>query len=121
MEDNIVLSGAVRARLGWPLVRSPAPPERVEFEELCATWAKHGSVTPDPPLPPLAEGSTEQTRSSGSSSLTVPLDLSSRAASMQSRAPSVTEQCVDTAALISVEPYERVSRTFRCFVSWKAP
>lgn len=113
-----MLSGALRARLGWPLVRSPAPPERVEFEELCATWAKHRSYPADIP-----ENIHEQTRpslpESRTSSLTVPSEMSSRATSLQASMLASHHQ-EETTTLVSHEPFERVGRTFRCFVSWKA-
>lgn len=104
MEDSILLAQAVHARLGWPLVRAPVPPERLEFEELCAVWAKH----------------------QGTASVDLSADGSSRASNATAStdgAPSVVlsgERREDAATLVSVEPYERMSRTVRSFVAWKA-
>lgn len=99
MEDSILLAQAVHARLGWPLVRAPVPPERLEFEELCAVWAKH----------------------QGTASAEASPDGASRAST--DAPPSVVLSAgrrEDTATLVSVEPHERMSRTVRTFVAWKA-
>ncbi|KIP04682.1 hypothetical protein PHLGIDRAFT_36807 [Phlebiopsis gigantea 11061_1 CR5-6] len=111
MEDSILLAQAVHARLGWPLVRAPVPPERLEFEELCAVWAKHQGTA-------SAEASPD-----GASRRSHAGSRASNASASTDAPPSVVLSAgrrEDAATLVSVEPHERMSRTVRTFVAWKA-
>ena len=115
MEDSIQLASAVHTHLGWPLVRAPVPPERLEFEELCALWAKHRdseSVDGALGLPRLSHAESRASSVSvstmeGPPSVAPPSNLSA-------------SQRGDAATLVSLEPYERMSRTVKSFVAWKA-
>ncbi|GJE88315.1 methyltransf-25 domain-containing protein [Phanerochaete sordida] len=133
MEEHTFLASTVNSRLCWPYVRSPKPPERVEFEELCEKWEKHiAEVTLLNTMQSKHGHSDSQASVSTTSRFSIvstpPSDVSVEPATPRpgQEAPiasmgksSQTSKDRLPCPSRTPHPSERISRMCRAFVAWK--
>ncbi|EKM51913.1 uncharacterized protein PHACADRAFT_262325 [Phanerochaete carnosa HHB-10118-sp] len=135
MEEHTLLTNSVHSRLSWPHVRSPKPPERVEFEELCEKWEKHLAETASTQTQLDHGHSNSLTSGSTFSELSITSTPASEASSEYATSQpghaipegriaasaKPFQESKDPAGCPSRTPHpsERTSRTFRTIVAWK--